>query len=110
VPPPEPHSQEYVTLKEYFERLISEQAKAVDKAENALSKRLEGMNEFRDTLRDQASQFVTVKEMNAKNDAFDNRLKALEQNRANLEGRFWAISAAVTLINVGMAIVSFLLR
>jgi ribosome-associated translation inhibitor RaiA len=32
---------------------------AIDKAETAINTRLEGMNEFRDQLKDQAGQFVT---------------------------------------------------
>ena len=62
-----------VGLKEYVDMRFSESDKAKDnalhsieearkEAQTAMEKRLEGMNEFRDQLRDQASRFITREE------------------------------------------------
>jgi chromosome segregation ATPase len=112
---------DYVTLRDYFERLLHERDKAwtaqlssaqtaLDKAETALTKRLEGMNEFRDTLKDQAGRFVTMDILDAKLTNINNQLKTLDNYRANMEGRLWAISAAVTIINIAMGIAWYALR
>lgn len=52
-----------VTLKEYVDVRFELLQRAVDKAEMALGTRLTGMNEFRETLKDQAGQFVTREEL-----------------------------------------------
>lgn len=62
-----------VGLKEYVDMRFSESEKAKDnalhnieiarrEAQTAMEKRLEGMNEFRDQLRDQATRFITREE------------------------------------------------
>ena len=38
------------------------------------------------------------------------QLKTLDNYRANMEGRLWAISAAVTIINIAMGIAWYALR
>ena len=53
-----------VTLRDYFESQLEAYQRAVEIATRTLDKRLDGMNEFRDTLRDQASRFVTRDEVN----------------------------------------------
>lgn len=53
----------YVPLKEYVDVQFAAVQRAVDKAETTLSVRLGGMNEFRDQLRDQASTFVSRREV-----------------------------------------------
>ena len=88
-----------VSLREYLDREIhnlslrlAEQQrytdKAVDKAEFALSKRLDGMNEFRDALRDQASRMATREQ-----------LDQLRERIIEMEKR-----AAVTSALVGMSV------
>jgi hypothetical protein len=61
--------------------------RAVDKAEQAMNDRLEGMNEFRDTLRDQAAKFATVIQLEDRMTAalaqvsrVEERLRELERN------------------------------
>jgi hypothetical protein len=44
---------------EFLERSIEEKINARDRAMATMDTRLDGMNEFRDTLRDQSAQFVT---------------------------------------------------
>jgi hypothetical protein len=54
-----------VTLKEHLETRLDALDKSIAVATQALEKRLSGMNEFRDTLRDQAARFVTRDEVTA---------------------------------------------
>lgn len=50
-------------LKEHVRESRAADQKALDVAVSAMDKRLDGMNEFRDTLRDQSTRFVTREEM-----------------------------------------------
>ena len=50
---------ELITLREFLEARLEHIEEKTRLATAALDKRLEGMNEFRDTLKDQASRFVT---------------------------------------------------
>ena len=52
-----------VSLKEYFESRIESLEKAVYVASSAMDRRLEGMNEFRDAMKDQAARIVTREEL-----------------------------------------------
>jgi hypothetical protein len=63
-----------ITLEHYFERVMGDckdgcngrfiaMEKVVDTAKESMEKRLDGMNEFRDALKDQASRFVTRTEL-----------------------------------------------
>ena len=90
---------EAISIKEYFERVFSERddrysqrfdaqekavaaalaaaKEAVTKAETATEKRLEGVNEFRQSLEDQQRTFI-------RQDVFDARFKGLEDQLALL--------------------------
>lgn len=59
------------TLKEYFEQAIRSNALAVLKAEDASEKRFESVNEFRAQLNDQATTFVTRRELEAVSEKID---------------------------------------
>jgi hypothetical protein len=76
-----------VTWREYVDLRFADFQRAVDKAENTMNERLAGMNEFRDTLRDQAGKFVTRDELDLIVKPVRESLKIMEINRANLEGK-----------------------
>lgn len=70
-----PYQTDDVKLKEHLEKLLVEQARyfeakfaAIDEATHtayiSMNARLNGMNEFRDALKDQASQMITRNEFN----------------------------------------------
>lgn len=61
-----------------------------------LGKRLEGMNEFRDTLKDQAGRLATKDELNQHIKAIDDRVKSLEMTKANFDGK-------VAIVSIGVA-------
>lgn len=88
------------------------QADAVEKAANELRIRLASMNEFRDTLRDQAGKFCTTNVLDERTQALHDRIsnlhKDIENNfkrvtqlelyRANLDGRFWIWGVVLIII------------
>lgn len=86
--------------------------KAVTKAEIAAEKRFEGVNEFRSTLQDQASTFVTRVEFEAEHNALADRIRDLATRADRNEGRSSGLNsgwgylvAAVTLVGVVVAII-----
>ena len=87
-----------VSLKEYIISLIDGVKESVNVAREAMDKRLNGMNEFRDTLKDQASRFVTRDEVNTKIDNMASQLEELKLNKAMLEGKASQSSATTALI------------
>jgi CYTH domain-containing protein len=90
-----------VTLKYYFEKLMEEFTKAnnerlreleertllqfklnqtaLDKAETATNIRLANMNEFRDSLKDQAANFLTKDDYEVKHELLANKIDSLEK-------------------------------
>lgn len=98
-----------IPLKDYFDGRLAEVQKylaaridaattAADKAEEQLNRRLEGMNEFRDTLKDQAARLATKEQLEALISSVDTRLKILEIGRAASEGRASIINAIVATV------------
>ena len=97
-----------VALREYLERLLAAEIrtlnieleavreatgsafqasqKAIDKAEEALTRRLEGMNELRDQLREQAETFARVEVVSTENAARDERITRVERFQSKMLG------------------------
>jgi len=76
-----------VSLKEYVDTLFAEKQRAIDKAENSMNTRLEGMNEFRNTLKDQAGKFVTREEIGITLRRLNEDVRGLEKKSAQAEGK-----------------------
>jgi hypothetical protein len=70
---------EEVSLKEFLNSRIDEVKDSVKIAYNSMEKRLTGMNEFRDTLKDQAGRFVTREEMEAKMEGVQKDIQGLQK-------------------------------
>jgi septation ring formation regulator EzrA len=94
------HLQEQIrSVDRYFTVQLAMSREAIQKAEEQLNKRLEGMNEFRDTLKDQASKFATQDQLQS----IEKRLQAIERNLSSGEGRtsivtvLWAIGASLAV-------------
>jgi hypothetical protein len=99
-------SQEYNRLKEYFEQKITSLEKAVGVASQAMDRRLEGMNEFRDSLKDQSEKFVTKDEYIAGHDRVADDIRMLREAKANMEGK---ASMTSVFIAYGIAILSLII-
>src|SRR5687767_4343092 len=84
-------------LDRYFDDKTKAMNVAVDKAAATIDTRLQGMNEFRDTLRDQAGRLATKEEVQN----IDERIKRLEivgaqgQGRATITGVIWAVGSSI---------------
>lgn len=89
------------TILHWLDRLVAEKVTAIERATTialtTLNERLAGMNEFRDTLKDQAARLATKDDFGA----LEKRLGTLELDRAAAEGRaklagaLWGIVAGV---------------
>lgn len=83
-------------------------AKAVDQARHAIDQRLEEMNAMRAQISSERGTYVHRdfydERHNALRDGIDTRLKILEQNWSNLQGRLWmmgiGISGVVVAVNL----------
>ncbi len=96
-------------LDRYFDRRLLDAKDAIDKAENQLNARLEGMNEFRDTLKDQASKLATKDEVALSLGALEKRMQSIERILASGEGHrsvssvWWVIGGSIlTGVVVGL--------
>ena len=89
------------SLNKFMALQMSSTQTAITKAEDQLNKRLEGMNEFRDSLKDQAAKFVTKEEVALQLNAQDKRIQILERHVSTGQGRssmttiLWAIAASI---------------
>jgi hypothetical protein len=116
-PTQSPTNREFVTLKEHLESRIASVEKAIQVADIAMQERLSGMNEFRNTLRDQASRFITrdeseakresiITHMNTKMDAMCEQLRILEKYQSQMEGK---ASQSQLNLNLLLTVIALLL-
>lgn len=71
-----------------------------------LESRMKLYNDFRDTLSKQVAGFITT-------DSFLNmgkRVADLELAKSNLEGRFWAVTAIVVLVELALVVWELMVR
>lgn len=102
------------SLKEYFEEKFRASEKAILTALSASDKRLDGMNEFRASLKDQASNFVMKAEYTANINSLNNQIQILNSRMDKRDGEktggteLWGY-----LIGIGgmiLAILTFIFR
>lgn len=82
----------------YYESRLAALEKATEVATDTLNTRLAGMNEFRDTLKDQAGRFVTRDELGVRLDRVQAELNELRQFRDQLTGAASQKSVNVALL------------
>lgn len=87
-----------VSWRDYVDNRIYALEKATDLAARTLEKRLEGMNEFREALKNQAALFVTRNEMKIQLDKIDDDIRMLREAKAMLEGKASQLYVTITLI------------
>jgi hypothetical protein len=93
---------DFIPLKDYIETKIASVEKATVVALESMDKRLESMNEFRATLKDQASTFITKADITA----LQKDIQDLRESRAELRGK---ASMASVYISYGLAVLGLLL-
>ena len=102
----------------WLDRYFSDQVLTIQdrtrEAKEQIDKRLEGMNEFRDALKDaeavrqrESAQFVTAATLDQVKETVDRRLKMLELREARLTGMA-TIVAAIVSVAVSFAIAALM--
>lgn len=84
-----------VPLKEFIESRLASVEHAIAKSERLLEVRLATMNEFRESLRDQASRMATKEQVDSEIKQLERRLQILERYKSYLLG--WSAAAAATV-------------
>ena len=87
-----------VSLKEYIDIKINSMERAVDVASQGMNKRLEGMNEFRQQLKDQTNTFLTRNEYETKHTLLADKISDLRESRAEMAGKASQKSVNITLL------------
>ena len=100
-----------ISLKEFIEAKFVSIEQATELSRQAMEKRLEGMNEFRETLRDQASKFITRNELESAIEKITIELKSLNKAKDILEGKASQnsvnLAILVAIISILVSIVGF---
>lgn len=111
------HSKEFVSLRDYLEAqmqahtdIYSVKFENIEKstalAYASLNKRLEGMNEFRESLKDQANKFVTDEKFQFLMTKVDEDIRILREAKAAEEGKASqkSVNTALVIGVVGLII------
>jgi len=85
----EAHGREHVLLKE-----------AVDSAREALEIRLEALNAFRTQITAERHEFLKKNEYDIHHDVLEKRVSKIENDKSNLDGRFWMLGSALTGLTI----------
>jgi hypothetical protein len=95
-----------VTLKEFFLEKFEAANVALRLSTDALNKRLEHMNEFREALKDKDNLMITRNEYELAHKELQRQVDELRLSRANLEGKASAnsVMVAIALAVVGIVI------
>ena len=87
-----------VTLKEYFDSRLQSIEDAIGVARLAMETRLAGMNEFRESLRDQTNRSMSREEYQAAHDRVKEDIQSLRESRAELAGKASQMSVNISLL------------
>lgn len=87
--------------KEAIGLALNAAEKAVDKANEANEKRLDGLNELRALANDQSATY-------ARKDVTETRIELLAERVSSIEGRFLAIATIGTIFGIGGVIFAIL--
>jgi len=111
---PKENQDEEITLRYHFESLLEtfsklqnerwrgheefhkQLAEALKLAVDALKQRLDEMNNFRTQINEERNTFLTKSWFENKYEELSNRVNKVESWRSNMDGRFWALGAALT--------------
>ena len=103
---------EKVSIKDYFEMRIAALEKQTVTTAEQLERRLEGMNEFRGQLKDQAAGFFPRSEHEIYMKAVDKDIRELRESRAELAGKASqkavTVSTIIAVISTIIAIISLM--
>ena len=81
---------------------VEYQREMVNKSTLELQKRLDGMNEFREALKDAQLQFMTKNEYNIQHRPLTKSIDTIEKKIANWEGRIYMTVGIIASISVAV--------
>ena len=91
------------TLKEYFDQRFEDSEKAIEKANTANEKRLDNVNEFRQTLTDQTATFMPRQEYTVQHKALESKIDILQSFQNKLLGAIVFVGFVLPII-VGITV------
>lgn len=102
-----------IKIKE-LDRRVKQQFKLENRQRQAalktMNKRLDGMNEFRDSLRDQAGKFATREAVDSLETSTNGRLRSLETFKDNNQGHIDQLKSTVQIVGLVIVIAEVLIR
>ena len=93
----------FVSLRDYIDLRFSEHQRVQDKADEAISVRLQAMNATREAMREQAAKFVTRAEADLVHKAMCDHIEALREESAENRGK---ASQKSVLVAYALSIIS----
>ena len=94
--------ERFASMKIAVDAALAAADRAVTKAEIATEKRFEGVNEFRETLRDQASTLLPRSEFDVQHQALEVRLNATVTRVEELARKDWSTVGAYIVGAIGI--------
>jgi len=79
--------QRFESLEATIKVAVNSAKEAVDKAEKASEKRLDGLNELRGAMTDQSATYITRETVSAMTSALSARLDLIKERQDRMEGR-----------------------
>jgi hypothetical protein len=92
------------TLKEYFDSLREADREAVKTALDANERRFDSVNEFRQTLSDQAATFISRTEWQSSRDETERRLRKVEDAASGVAANRALLVVLFTLLIAGAGV------
>ena len=92
--------RERAMVREYLDKIRAADQVAISKAEEAVNKRLEGMNELRAQISSERAEYVRVDTYSARHDELIARLNVLENGQVSLIGQLAGLAGLPARINV----------
>jgi uncharacterized coiled-coil protein SlyX len=90
--------KKYAVIEERIANHVTGTKENVEKAEQRMDKRLDSMNEFRDTLKDQAKEFVTLAYLNVVIEKLNTKLESQQKFIYLLSGGLILISILIPVV------------
>lgn len=76
-----------VSLEKHINKRLKSMNKATKVALKELNRRLDGMNEFRDTIKDQNAEFIRKSEHDTAHSRIEEDIRSLRESRAEISGK-----------------------
>lgn len=106
------YQQRFIAQEQAVQAALTSAKDAVHKAEMASEKRFEGVNEFRATLSDQASTFISRTEVDQRMKGIDEKVDIIMGRMDRLEGRSGGMDASfvklVSMVAMAGAIIAII--